>query len=102
MGVYKYKSKILFKKKNKQSETRGWRDFIRLSNCMCSWVVFDFFEYSEQTDDEVDTIHYQPHPNQANKCSLIVAHPIAYTTFVAAQVHHRTLGSRELIVPCSG
>ena len=102
MGEYKYKLKILFKKKNKQSETLCRIEFTGLTNRMCSWVVFNFFKYTEQTDDEVDAIHYQPHSNQTNKRSLVVAHPIAYTTFVATQGHHRTLGPRELIVPCSG
>jgi hypothetical protein len=69
---------------------------------MCSWVVFNFFKYTEQTEDEVNAVHYQLHPNQTNKRSLVVAHPITYTTFVATQIHHRTLGSREPIVPCSG
>lgn len=71
----------------------------RLGAHTCSRVVFYFFEYAEQANDEVDAIHCQTNPNEADQHNLVVADPIANATFMAAQISHGAGRSSKFIVP---
>jgi len=63
------------------------------------WLIFNFFKYAEETDDEVTAISDKTNPDKANQDKLAVTYSITHTTFKPRQI---TRGSRNFVIPRNG